>query len=1853
MIDPFRTFDQLREAYLRYLDSPFRLRYAALMQERRRLLDDDRQLYRMPLFEPLAPYELSGSTVRAAAAKLGVSPEVADFVETGLFPAGVELFRHQYEAWEASRRGEAVIVTTGTGSGKTECYLLPVFSYLIEHSAALPPPQVVPSAHRWWNHSREKRISQRAHEPPARQAAVRALLLYPLNALIEDQLGRIRKACDGDPGRSWMDLHRRGNRLWYGRYVGITPVSGPKTVINQNTGKLGVNSTKRQELKDRLSTMEREWARAAQSAQESRDSEILSYFQNPGGSEMWSRWDMQEYPPDILITNYSMLNIMLMRSLETPIFEKTRQWLAQDRVNNLFHLVVDELHSYRGTPGTEVGYLLRVLLERLGITPDSPQLRIIATSASIEANDVKSEDYLEQFFGRDRNSFTVIPGRKATFSVGALPLPTGAFAGFGTHLERDGFDAAVRQISEDLGAPASHAEPAQQLTAALNQVGALEAVRRAGLKEPFTAEALATSIFGLDPAGEAAARGLLKALVQAREVRGTREVAPLPIRVHYFFHNAGRLWACVNAGCPGRTAVPLTGSHPPVGPLAIEPSPRCRHCNSRVLELLYCQPCGEVFLGGFRKEDGNNAWHLSPDYPHLDRIPDRAASLAREHVDYLVFWPAQGRPLAKQNVAGPSWQWTQDQQNGFRWQPAIMEHIDGRVTLPPRVRAANSGETAGYLFMAPIGNTNAFPAKCPHCAADWGLRLGVNSPIRDLGSGFQRIMQLLCDALVREMPDAQTRKLVLFSDSRQDAAKLSTGIKLDHYRDTLRQVSFHELWQAGTKAQHEYSERLQLHSDVTELLQILQKRDSDGLIDSEKVRLKDLLAKVPSVTRGDVVTFSIAGGTPPVVLSAPEPPSGVLSVGFIELLNIVRAQLFELGLNPGGPLPSVSTYQPRRSLVWRTLVDWQAVSPGYKGVLQPDEQQFQALIEREFRTSIIATVLFASANRDFESLGLGYLWLRPSSPASAVEQAAASVCRLLAQRWRWTRSDSQSRTQPPEGIVRYLAAAASHLGMDDTSLRTAVEASLGTALSQWLVNPESMVVISPRPSSTGEIEIFECGRCGRRHLHASARTCTACYADLPPVPLMHPTDGTPEDFYEFLARCEARPFRLNCEELTGQTNRSDRRDRQRLFQEVFMDQEVARSQGIDLLSVTTTMEAGVDIGALQAIALANMPPVRFNYQQRVGRAGRRGLGMSAALTLCRGRSHDDYYFERPRLITAEPPPPPYVDVTREEIAKRVINKEVLRRAFEPLLVPYKGDNVHGEFGEVGEWPGYRPSVVSWISSNSRTINSILQALLRRTALDNPNRRAALVSYVVNGLVREIDGICDRPDTLIHHALSERLASNGILPMFGFPTRVRLLFHGERPNASFGWPPERGTIDRELDIAISQFAPGSQTVKDDQLLTAVGVVEFHPESGKVVTEADPLANAVRVGVCRRCQALVESPSSVGGCPYCAAPRATEHYREVDLSEPPGFLTWFRAEGEYNGAFEFTPRALRARMGRAPKNATKTKTYNFEVDCSTSRIYRVNDNDGADFEFKKLATDHIWVVDEAYQQALRSLPLARQRSTSGPQYDNPPVVLRRALASISNTDVLAAGLRHVPVGIALNPSIPEGRAAWYSFGFLARRAAAVRLDVAESELDVGIQPLLDMTTPFAPPTARIFLSDSLENGAGYSTHIGDPSEFEQLLRFMLGTVGPASADFYDPFVARAHESECSSSCHRCLREYGNMAYHPLLDWRLALDMVRLALDPAAKIDLAVPYWASLVQRTVVPYFAGLNRTLVTLGNLPAGEDSATNDVVILIHPLWDREAANFRPEVAEAVAAAERRGLRWSLNTIFRAVRYPYE
>jgi Lhr-like helicase len=1849
MDDPFKLFDEIKGAYLRYLNSPFRLRYDALMSERQALLDQDRQLYREPLIEPVAPYESSSLTVSGACKELSLPNAAAEFITQGLFSAKRPLYQHQFAAWRDSRAGQAVVVTTGTGSGKTECYLLPLFAHLAEEAMRWSAPNPPDPQRFWWNFIAD-RVPQRHFE--TRPAAVRALLLYPLNALIEDQLGRIRKACDSPAARSWLKGNLAGNRFWFGRYTSITPVSG-----------LEHNRRKRKELRKRLKNMEREWERGQASAEKRGDDQILTYFQDPDGSEMWSRWDMQDAPPDILITNYSMLNIMLMRSVESPIFKQTGDWLASDRKRNLFHMVVDELHSYRGTPGTEVGYLLRAFLHRIGLSPDSSQLRIISTSASV-GNDESSREYLEQFFGRSRSNFSVVPGDPKKFA----PNPEGlrrykeAFSALNQDSNRSLSGGATRAFASDVECASTTDKPGLLLAKCLKDIRAYDPFLRASKGHPATAYEIAEKVFSdTTPAGINAAKGLVQSLVLARipDPDNPDGVAPLPLRIHYFFHNAGRLWSCVNPNCTGRSAATPAGAEPPpVGKLFAEPRPLCDACGGRVLELLYCQPCGEVFLGGFKKEDFNspNNWYLSPDYPDLDNVPDKAASLRREFSEYMVFWPSLGRGLV---TGKSSWQWQQNNVSGYLWTPASLEHQTGRAALQKRRLARPpAGTSMGFVYLSPKPEDNALPPRCPQCASDWAGRR-VDSPIRDLGSGFQRIVQLLCDAMMRQMPASKSRKLVLFSDSRQDAAKLSTGIKRDHYLDTLRQVAYQRLQQESLKTAGEYRTAMELFNKASELLTLQEKDKSTPLNPEESSHRSELLSKLPSAAVGEVITFAIVGGQTPPVLTRPQPPAKDVLVRFNDLLDAAREGMLRIGINPGGPRPSLATYKPKAPIKqkarlpavhWIDLVDWRALPRRYRTGLQPHQIDLRNSIEASLKASLVEDVLFAAGSRDFESLGLGFLFPSVHPPANPTDQAAASVVRMLTQRRRWEGSNSEGRSDPPSYINKFIPKAAGACGMSESSLLRQVESILDSALNQWRSCPDKMFVHAPATDEEGRIDMYDCPRCGRSHLHPSAGVCTGCFELLPALPNKHYIDQLDaQDYYEYLARCDVSPFRLNCEELTGQTDPIERKSRQRRFQEVFMDNEEEDAAGVDLLSVTTTMEAGVDIGSLQSIGLANMPPIRFNYQQRVGRAGRRGLGMSAALTLCRGRSHDDYYFERPRLITAEPPPPPYVDVARPEIALRVINKEVLRRAFEHIEMPdHSGDNVHGEFGIVRDWQQNRAKVQDWINGRADEIKEICEVVLHRTAMNNQQALAGMQHYVQEELTAKIDGACENRLSLPHLPLSERLASLGILPMFGFPTRIRYLFHEKPGFGTTGFPPERGVVDRQLDIAISQFAPGAQTVKDDELHTAVGAADFRPEGKDIVAYPDPLGATVLVGVCRKCQALVDD--NVGAslaCPYCSTAQGKEGYRMVELSEPPGFCTWWSVHAEFSGNFEFTPRALRARMGAAPNAPTRRR--NVIADCGSATVYRINDNNGSDFVFEKLANNHVWINLDAYETAVKDQSPNGAASITPPPLDTSVQPLTRALASISKTDVLTVGIASVPVGISLNPKRPEGRASWYSFGFLLRRAAAVRLDIAESELDVGIQPIMDFTSPFAPPSARVFISDSLENGAGYSTHIGAPDELEQLLEF----ISSPDQSFVAPLVHPDHEAECASSCHRCLREFGNMAYHPLLDWRLGLDMVRLSLDSRADIGLHYSYWASLVERIAPHYFEGIGCVHTVIEGLHTGINQITGEAVILMHPMWDTSPANYGEPLARTVAEAQRLGFRPTLRSMLRAVRFPYE
>lgn len=1853
MSNPLAIFEDLRDTYFRYLDSPFDLRYPDLVAERRALLDADGRLYRHPLIEPVSAYQPSGQTFsQAAQALLGPvwpQPIVVDldaFVSQGLFPPMLpngqprELYTHQRVVFEESVvHGHDVVVTTGTGSGKTECFLLPIAAELVRESANWPAPGPGPAQWDWWNQwsmqgSRRRFapwIPQRAHEN--RMAAIRALILYPLNALVEDQLARLREGLDGAGARAWLQAHRAANRVYFGRYTGRTPVSGSRT--SAATVRL------RAELADAY-----------------RDSQLVAgtpaarFFATMDGGEMWSRWDMQDHPPDVLITNYSMLNIMLMRSIETPIFDQTRQWLQQDP-SHIFHLVVDELHTYRGTPGTEVAYLIRVLLDRIGLAPDSDQLRIIASSASV-ASGTAGLQYLESFFGRDRSRFRII-------GAATQPLNTGAFAAVRTNV------AALRQLRNDLrasssltaatvaafqsaiGAPPVPAvtSPESTLDSALAHVMAADALRLACAAGPATAlrleprspEQIASAMFPSLPLpdGVEAVEGLLAGLSAARGASG---IAPLPVRAHILYRNLQGLWACTNPAC---TQVPPRNGAPPAGALHSVPTLTCG-CGSRVLELLYCEACGDVFFGGYRRDTGlnPNEWYLSPDHPDLEASPDMA-SMDRDYLRYAVYWPAAP------GVTPASPQWTQDGVPRV-WRAARFLPADGRVALGG----------PGYLYYVPAMHSptppegdsarQAYPARCPRCDADWSRRQ-IGSPVRTLRTGFQKIAQVLSDALLRNIVPAtasQSRKLVVFSDSRQDAAKLSAGMRFSHYRDALRQALTNAIAVQGAGAQAFASQvGGQTASPQQQALAAAFSGTHPGEAASLSMAANPATAQLPSPSH---LSLTCQVAAQQILARAAQGP---FHIG--QLSSDASERLLANGINPGGFTQDVLWTDPRKKRgSWRDIYNWGApgIVPQAKVAAQLSQQQRDHLRRIQDQSLLeVMDVVFASGRRSLESLRLAYATtdhLAMPAPTALVQEAADGTIRLLGARRRLSTHEAASQPNPPAYVAQYLAAVAKLHGFTPEAFAAQVLNYLNSAavLMQHVLVAQNLCLARP-----GAV-YFECGQCRRVHLHSAGGICTDCHIPLgPPQPLA--AAQATRDYYSYLATQAGPLFRLNCEELTGQTSKKDGRKRQRLFQDFCLPppDEVQVADAIDLLSVTTTMEAGVDIGSLLAVMMANMPPMRFNYQQRVGRAGRRGTGLSVALTLCRGRSHDDYYFQRPDRITSDPPPQPYVDMRREAIVQRVLAKEVLRQAFAALglFTVRGGDCVHGEFGSAADWgnppvhlpPGSPPGMTvaqlvdGWIQTNQAAIAHTCDVLLSFTMPQLQAQRMALTNYVQVQLVPRVTAASIDP-RLPQSSLSERLANAGVLPMFGFPTRVRYLFH-EKPAGAYEWPPE-GVVDRELDIAISQFAPSSETVKDGVIHTAVGVVDFQPQGNSIVEQPNPLGPPLPIGLCRRCQAVDGAQNRAHACPVCGA--APPDYEQVVLSQPRGFRTWFGASRDFDGVFEWTARASRPKVGVTPIGMTPVA--NFEIWSGQDTVYLINDNEGQLFEFEKLAQGETWVTRNALAKiGVKNPPLAPGGAPD-----------QRALASVKPTDVLILGIHTWPVGINAVPLRVEGRAALYSLGFLLRRAAAVRLDIHERELKVGLRVMRD---PNGQVVGQIFISDSLENGAGYSSYFGAPAEAESLLRFI---VGQTSNTFYDPLVAQQdpqgnqlHGALCRTSCPDCLRDFSNLAYHNILDWRLGLDLARLALDPAAPIDFSVSYWQGLDIAVAGPYFAAMpGWQLVTFGGLQAGRRG--NQIEIITHPLWNTDPNFAGPPLAAAYAQSVAADCQVTLKSIFEVLRRPF-
>ena len=1698
------VFESIRSGLFRYYNTPFGLRSEELERERERILDTDGVAWRQPYVEPIREWRNADGDLRQGIVSAGAPEELAELVAAGLMEGVPALRRHQWQMLHSALAGRHSVVTAGTGSGKTEAFLLPVLAQLVAESASWSGGAAVGNA--WWEGNGD--WQPRRQEGAGRPAAVRALILYPMNALVEDQMVRLRRALDGDDARQWFAENRPGHRFYFGRYTGQTPGTGSPSTES------AVESLRGQ-LAEAAAASAR--AIALEVADPVNNKDVSLHVPRLDGAEMPSRWDMQASPPDLLITNYSMLNILLRRERDSNLFGATRRWLERD--DSVFTLVIDELHMYRGTQGSEVAYLIRNLLDRLDLIDRPDKLRVLAASASLERD--RDRRFIEGFFAQPIDNFDIWPGEAGPGEAGPENL--------GPHVDelravsgRPDDDPAAATLAGELSLAsalgrACVAEDGRPVARSINDIGVtlFPAVE--------DKETRAEAVYGLI---EAVGRG------------GGR------VRGHLFVRTVLGVWACSNPDCVDGHAEARRN----IGRLYDQPRYHCESCGARVLELLYCETCGDVFVGGYYTPDQDMpSWQLFPDSPDLEGIPERAR-LGRNSETYMLYWPQREAP----EVPHANPHWNRDDYH-FAFRKSKYEPHAGRVT---NQTAGYTGWTFHVSQRAGVDPTtlnfnqiNPLPIFCPSCGDDSERRFAGNavrdvedrqrtrSSIRSMGMGFEKANQVVGDELLRHMRD--NRKLVLFSDSRMDAAKLSAGLEVSHYRDLVRQLLV-----TAILRERNAEDRVKLALSYT--------KGDDRSPEARAAR--DWVRRVEP-QYGLIEDFAREEELEPVDLGYVQTALARLSSPATQLpiltLEVAR-ELLGLGVNPGGPAHSLSGYGPNRETPWDTVYDWSAepARPKAQAELNAEAAQLRDDINQAVIEEVVNSI-FSGSGRDLESISLAHTAPDPVltlNPPGNMDEASFRdiVCgalRILGQRRRFEGLRNPA-DDPPGYLKKWLRAVGDRNGVDLDVLLERIASSLGGHLQTWLLKQNAMWL------TPGGDQQWECPNCARIHLHSAGGICTQCNK---PLGDPEPREDSDANYYAWLATKAGDPFRLHCEELTGQTGREEGARRQRAFQGVFLNNEQPRVDEIDLLSVTTTMEVGVDIGALKGVMMANMPPMRFNYQQRVGRAGRRDDPLALALTVCRGRSHDDYYFDHPEKITGDPPPKPYIDLSRPEILQRVLASEVLRQGFWQLAADDEeielGANVHGQFGKCGDWAdppdgtGNGTFVRQWVEGHGANIDRALDALLAGSDLQA--RRAELRAWVQSEMLDEVERIAlvGSPGA----DLSQELAESGILPMFGFPTRVRYLYH--RIPAGSSNPPT-GVIDRDLEIAVSQFAPGAETPKDKAVHTAVGVGAWDRYGGRWHYHPNPIGPREHLLFCRACL-YVEPPGNTPpqACPICG--ETDPQFGPIIVAQPEGFITDMRARN-YDGQFEWTPSASGGRLVPSPHPRSEL-VDNLEARVGSDFLYVLNDNEGHGFRLAPPVNQNIngWFSVDLKEAQVRRYRIPELRTEDE---------INVALGSKFKTDTLLLSPVHIPSKLRLDPARLESgvaaRATLYSAAFLVREAAARQLDVQGRELRVGLW----LEPRAGDARGWVFLADSLENGAGYCTQLGTPSELADLI---------GSCRDYLTELEEDTRHSCDSSCYGCLRAYENQAYHALLDWRLARDWIDLVCGE----DLDTSRWEGI--------------------------------------------------------------------------------
>jgi len=1705
---PTRLVRRLQDALRGYIESAYPLNDPTLVRARRRLLEEEAAghlLAQEPYIETTTRYAAS----RATYEDLGLSAPMAGFfsklartvsaqstpedARTVLFPS---MYVHQERAFrEFLVERKDIVVATGTGSGKTECFLVPMLGSLY-HEAVRSPETFD-------------------------QPGVRALILYPMNALVNDQLSRLRLLL-GDPtvadAFKGLGDDRRFPR--FGMYTGRTPYPGPRT--SQRDAErvkplleyyLGLSP----EVEGRLRRLGRYPAKDLRAFYAQNEARRRTYqsgkragqeytdhnwerrlHTGPNDRELLTRQEMVHgagsrpgHAPDVLVTNYSMLEYMLMRPFERPIFAETKKWLEQDGTQLL--LVLDEAHMYRGAKGAEVAFLIRRLRARLGIHDRPEKLRVIATSASL-GEGAAAVDAVKRFAaditGKPPESFEAITGTREV-PTHASPAST-EIADTLAALDLDGINQALdaSSLREKLAAllprgankDTSEGEVLGDLHAALkNQPWVNQLVKEAAGQAVALSE-LAERVFPGHPDARRALEALLTVSTLARNKPD--EPGLVPTRVHGLFRGLHGLYACVNAHCKGRQSEP--GEPASLGKLFTTPRAACDACGCRVFEIASCRSCGSPYLLAYSQ--GESLDHLSFLWGETE------GTLFR-----LELLPSTPRYSDRTEL--------------------VRLHLrTGYLDTGNRFPDGEVRELA--IWLDGDGKREAAFDRCAMCQP----AAPAKSRIYDFRTRGEQPFTALIEAQFAEQPPQKKdprlpnhgRKVLVFSDGRQKAARLAPALEHSHARDLFRQVvalAAHELRDKGGLSAMQY-----LYPAVVHLCA---HRGYDLFPAADEVEFHNHLGQVKEKTLAQTLKLADKGWL--------RSTRSFAQAIFSELTD----RYYSL------PALALATVEEDPDTAFLIFDDFPAVG------LDEDAQK----------------VLFRA-------------WLRQHLERRSFRPDGAET-RELGEGWAHPQGINAARLEHvlPNRFDQYLAHV---LGGDSAKVDRVSEWFQHVVRDKGLLHFESDLYYLQLQGLSLNLRLdtnwLRCRDCARIHPEALADVCPACLGAVVEADADY-LDARTGFYRQQVQRAfderALEPFGLSAAEhsaqLTGQPEESAF-NKVEEYELRFQDVPLDNLPPIDVLSCTTTMEVGIDIGALSGVALRNVPPHVANYQQRAGRAGRRGRSIASVITYAHGTSHDAHFFDNPEQIISGAVRAPVVYVENQEVLERHIHAYLVQRFFHERVPPDPTSyDLFGSLGTVEQFLAeahpcsllkleawldanaglLRRELAGWVPSYSFGLNEpvakVGETLL--CAIDRTKARIRAVLPVAQYAVRETLADLEREslERRLEEPLLETLIGHAVFPRYAFPTDVVTFWVSKSKQP--GDSPGKRTFDyepqRDLQLALTEYAPGrSLTIDKWRFESAALYSPYEPTPAHTIQRQRPYTS------CRDCSwaTMDSSMAPATLCPVCGSDQLTR----TAFITPAGFAPDINAKREVDRgqAISYAGMTDRARLEPQDPPSEWTEGCDGRLLRWTGARRLVMVNKGIGQRGFRVCPD-CGRAEPEYGPGFTATKLVRGGAPTTHQH---PLEKGTVCAGVAEgpfylghefpTDALLLRL-HVAAPVQLGAATTTGlitRASRMALSSLVEAlglAASRVLQIDEGELSGWWTPV----TGGRADEAQLYLYDLLPGGAGYARAVGND----------LDTV-------LDATEALLGGCDCPSSCYRCIRHYGNNWIHASLDRHLALALLR---------------------------------------------------------------------------------------------------